>query len=133
MTTDQSQSATTGHEPDTTNVGTAVKFAIGLMLALIVIQIVIVIFMAVLHGNRESESTTVQPPVTREPDWQAADHWRDPAGDLAKLRDREESALTTYEWIDNEKGIVRIPITEAMKMISGEPSNNADQQKGGDQ
>ena len=39
-----------------------------------------------------------------------------PVTDLADMREAEQRALTTYGWVDQEKGIVRIPIDEAMKL-----------------
>jgi len=39
-----------------------------------------------------------------------------PVTDLAGMREAEQRALTTYGWLDQEKGIVRIPIGEAMKL-----------------
>jgi hypothetical protein len=41
----------------------------------------------------------------------------DPQQDLAQLRAREEQLLNTYYWIDRDKGIVHIPIAEAMKRL----------------
>jgi len=37
--------------------------------------------------------------------------------DLARLEAKQRSALESYAWIDREKGIVAIPIEEAMKRI----------------
>jgi hypothetical protein len=39
-----------------------------------------------------------------------------PVMDLAAMREAEQRALTTYGWVDQQKGIVRIPIAEAMKL-----------------
>jgi hypothetical protein len=39
-----------------------------------------------------------------------------PVTDLAAMRDAEQRALTTYGWVDPQKGIVRVPIDEAMKL-----------------
>jgi hypothetical protein len=39
-----------------------------------------------------------------------------PREDMRELRAREEAILTTYEWVDRNTGIVRIPIEEAMKL-----------------
>jgi hypothetical protein len=41
----------------------------------------------------------------------------DPPNDLAQLRAREEQLLNTYYWVDKQKGVVHIPIAEAMKQI----------------
>lgn len=38
-----------------------------------------------------------------------------PASDLARLRAEEERRLNTYYWIDRERGIVHIPIEQAIK------------------
>ena len=38
--------------------------------------------------------------------------------DLAKLRQAEDSLLNSYGWVDREKGIVRIPIDEAMRRLA---------------
>jgi hypothetical protein len=37
--------------------------------------------------------------------------------DLEKLRQEEDSLLNDYGWVDREKGIVRIPIDEAMRQL----------------
>jgi hypothetical protein len=37
--------------------------------------------------------------------------------DLAARRAQEDSLLATYGWVDSEKGVVRIPIDEAMKLV----------------
>jgi hypothetical protein len=40
-----------------------------------------------------------------------------PAADFENFRASEEQLLTTYGWVDPQKGIVRIPIDEAMKRV----------------
>jgi hypothetical protein len=44
-------------------------------------------------------------------------------GDLQKFRADEERRLNTYYWMDKQKGIVHIPIDQAMKKLaaSGAP------------
>jgi hypothetical protein len=41
----------------------------------------------------------------------------DPAADLKRFRANEEAELNHYGWIDRQKGIVRIPIEQAMELI----------------
>ena len=43
-----------------------------------------------------------------------------PAQDLARFRAQEEKRLDTYYWVDKSKGIVHIPIAEAMKKLATE-------------
>ena len=42
----------------------------------------------------------------------------DAAGDLQKFRADEERRLNTYYWIERDKGIVHIPIEQAMKSLA---------------
>ncbi len=42
---------------------------------------------------------------------------KSPVLDLKKFNDSEADALNSYGWVDKEKGIVRIPIPEAMKLM----------------
>lgn len=39
-----------------------------------------------------------------------------PVSDLADMRAAEAKALSSYGWMDKQKGIVRIPIDQAMKL-----------------
>lgn len=41
----------------------------------------------------------------------------DPNGDLEELRRQENEILTTYRWVDREKGIARIPVDRAMQVF----------------
>ncbi|MCI0356661.1 MAG: hypothetical protein L0099_16750 [Acidobacteria bacterium] len=41
-----------------------------------------------------------------------------PAADLASVRVREDSVLTTYGWIDRKSGLVRIPIDRAIDVLA---------------
>lgn len=40
-----------------------------------------------------------------------------PAVDLERLQEAERQTLSSYGWVDQKKGIVRIPIEEAMKLV----------------
>ena len=40
-----------------------------------------------------------------------------PVTDLADMRQSEEQVLKNYGWVDQKKGIVRIPIEEAKKLV----------------
>jgi len=45
-----------------------------------------------------------------------------PEAVLRQLRAREEMLLTTYGWVDREKGVVRIPVEAAMEKVIEERS-----------
>jgi hypothetical protein len=59
-----------------------------------------------------SRALTVEPP---QPQLQT-----NPSEDLAKFRAVEEKRLNGYYWVDKEKGIVHIPIEQAMKQLAEE-------------
>src|SRR5690348_15694073 len=56
-----------------------------------------------------SREMTITPP---EPRLQL-----DPPEDLAQFRAEEEKRLNTYYWVDKDKGLVHIPIAQAMKEV----------------
>ena len=41
----------------------------------------------------------------------------DEAGNLRTFREREEAALTTYGWMDERAGTVRVPIDRAKELV----------------
>jgi len=46
---------------------------------------------------------------------------------LKDLRAREREELTTYGWVDQDKGTVRIPIERAMELVAAEEQRNGGQ------
>ena len=40
-----------------------------------------------------------------------------PEGDLEALRAKENEILSTYAWVDRDKGVARIPIDRAMQLL----------------
>jgi len=88
--------------------------AIGIVLAMLLVLVAVAVI-ALYLGFRTAasdveRSLTVAMP---QPALQAT-----PQQDLAQLRAREEQLLNTYYWVDRDKGIVHIPITEAMKRLA---------------
>ena len=59
-----------------------------------------------------SRALTVEPP---QPHLQT-----DPSEDLARFLVDEDKRLNTYYWIDREKGMVHIPIEQAMQELAEE-------------
>ncbi len=55
----------------------------------------------------------LRPELPPEPRLQRA-----PREDLLELRAREERVLTSYAWVDRDKGIVRIPIDRAIEILA---------------
>jgi hypothetical protein len=42
----------------------------------------------------------------------------DPAQDINQLREEENRKLSTYGWVDKNKGVVRIPIEQAIRIVA---------------
>lgn len=59
-----------------------------------------------------SRALTVEPPQPRLQ--------TDPSEDLARFLVDEDKRLSTYYWIDKKKGIVHIPIEQAMQELAEE-------------
>ena len=88
--------------------------AIAIVLAMLLVLVAIAV-LALYFGFRtaaldvqRSLSVAMPPPALQT----------DPQQDLAQLRAREEQLMNTYYWIDRDKGIVHIPIAEAMRRVT---------------
>lgn len=89
---------------------------IGLTLAAIFIILVISPFVMIAAFPTTpadvSRALTLEPPQPRLQ--------TDPSEDLEQFRSEEEKRLSSYYWVDKKKGIVHIPIEEAMKQVAEE-------------
>src|SRR5215472_11453818 len=85
-----------------------------LLMVLILLVITPVVLLAVFPraASDVDRAVTVELP---EPRLQT-----DPSADLTNFRAQEEERLNGYYWIDKKKGIVHIPIGEAMKIVAEE-------------
>src|SRR2546421_11797464 len=105
-------------ETSDVHLGGVLRFAIGLVVSGIVIH-VLVWFLYAYFRREAARPVPVEFPLATaamrrlppEPRLQT-----DPRDDLANLRRNEDHILTSYGWIDRNKGIVRIPIDEAMRL-----------------
>ena len=99
-----------------------IRAILGFGAGLTVVAAVIHLLMWVLLGYFESAAAKPAPRmyplaaaqsdrVPPEPRLQV-----NPREDLAALREREDTALRSYGWVDRNAGIVRIPIDEAIKL-----------------
>jgi len=79
------------------------------------VVLVCLIFAALVWKMREY---TTPPPLNAQ---RAAER----AKALAELRDAEAQALNSVGWVDQAKGVVRLPITDAMKLAESRAQNPA--------
>jgi hypothetical protein len=80
-------------------------------LAVIALLIVAPLVLRATYGSADTDRRLlVTPPSPRLQ--------TDPQDDLARFRAAEETQLETYGWVDREKGIVHIPIEQAMRSVA---------------
>jgi hypothetical protein len=68
--------------------------------------------------TRAQRSDPVASPVADEPTVPEPRLQVDPRAELARLRAEEDEMLRNYQWIDQQHGIVQIPIQRAIDLLS---------------
>jgi hypothetical protein len=95
------------------------KFLVGLALTCVVVAFLLVAF---YRGMRSYIAARQPPPphMAFEADRKATGPslQESPVPDLALYRAAEEKALSTYGWVDQARGVVRIPVEEAMRITA---------------
>jgi len=100
-----------GYEERDVNAWAVGRFAIGLVLLCILSLAVLVGFFRVLENQHPlAEGARPVPPQPRLQ--------QTPVIDLKAMRDAEDQVLTTYGWVDQAHGLVRIPIDKAIDLLS---------------
>lgn len=107
--------AALGHETADINVWAVGKFAIALVIVTSVSVVLLFGLMKYFESQYKPEvATMVDPPrVFPEPRLQ-----RTPVLDLKAFRAQEDKVLDSYAWIDQPRGIVRIPIDRAIDVLA---------------
>ena len=89
------------------------KFGLALLLVTIMAMALLVGVFNYFKASEGGVATTVDPAkVFPEPQLQKA-----PIPDLKAVRAAEDQVLTSYGWVDQQKGVVRIPIAQAMDLL----------------
>jgi hypothetical protein len=102
-----------GFEHSDVNVVAVGKYAVGLVLVTILAMGLIVGVFNVLKTMEGGAAKVVDPTKSfPEPRLQ-----KNPIPDLKAVRAAENQVLTTYGWVDQQKGTVRIPIEQAMDLV----------------
>jgi len=95
------------------------RFLVGIAITTTVVCLLLLAF----YRGMRSYVASLQPP----PPHMKFEPRREPAGpklqteqvqDLATVVRGQERLLSTYGWVDQERGVVRIPIDEAMKLVA---------------
>ena len=103
-----------GHEQSEVSVRVIiVSLAVLLIGALMVCFLVVGIFQYFHHENRVDQIVkNTQQQIPPEP--RVEEH---PAEQLVTIRARENHVLTTFAWVDQKNGVVRVPINQAIDML----------------
>ena len=102
-----------GHEQSDVNVIAVGKVAIALALVTILAMALLVGVFNYFKSQEGGEAISLDPTkVFPQPQLE-----KTPIPDLKAVRAAEDEVLTTYGWVDRQKGIVRIPIAKAMDMV----------------
>ena len=107
------------HETSDIDIRAVLLFGAGLIVVGIAIHLVVWVLFRSLEG-REARRDTVEYPLALSAQDRLPPEPRlqtNPREDLRALHAGEERILTTYDWVDKNAGIVRIPIDQAMKLI----------------
>jgi hypothetical protein len=106
------------HETSDANVNAVFAFALGLMITGIVILFLVWLLFGYFSA-REARSGVREFPLAADQQNRLPPEPRlqtNPRQDLVSLRTAEDAILNTYGWVDKTGGVVRIPISEAMKL-----------------
>jgi hypothetical protein len=106
------------HETSDANVKAVFAFGLGLMIAGAIILFLVWLLFG-YFSSREARSETREFPLAAEQQNRLPPEPRlqtNPRQDLIDLRAAEDAILNTSRWVDKTSGIVRIPISEAMKL-----------------
>ena len=102
-----------GFEQSDVNVVAVSKVGIALLLVTILAMALIVGLFNYFKVQEGGEAKQIEPTkVFPEPRLE-----KTPIPDLKAVREAEDQVLNTYGWVDQQKGVVRIPIAKAMDMV----------------
>jgi len=103
---------------DKVDAGAILGFGIGLLLVGAAVYFAIWLLFG-YFARQESANATREYPLAAPAETRLPPEPRlqtDPRGDLRALREQEERTLRSYQWVDKNAGVVRIPIERAMSL-----------------
>jgi hypothetical protein len=121
----------TGYETKDVSVRVVVWLAVAILAIGLVVHVMTWWLLRSMRAEARRHDPTLSPLIdqsqtTREPRLQSA-----PAHDYVQIAREQEQMLTSYGWVDRQKGIARIPIERAIDLLveRGEPDVPSPDQK----
>jgi hypothetical protein len=116
--TDGTTNPATRHETTDINIRGVFAFAVGLIVVGVFVHVFLWLLFVYFNG-REMAKVSPQYPLAIGQETRLPPEPRlqiNPREAMRELRSSEDAVLNGYGWVDKNKGIVRIPIDEAMKL-----------------
>lgn len=104
-----------GHETSDVNVWGVGKFAIALIFIILVSLVLLIGLFRLFQSREETNQVTGVEPVKVFPEPQLQ---KTPTLDLEALRAEEDKLLNGYAWVDPQKGLVHIPVDQAIDLLA---------------
>jgi hypothetical protein len=121
---DEGQSESKAFETRDVKMRPLVVFIAGIAVMGVVSYLVIFVLFRFFSGQAAKQDAVLAPSSLSQPATPGEERLppepriqANPAGDLKVLRDQEDVMLTTYGWVDQQAGVVRVPIDVAMKLV----------------
>jgi hypothetical protein len=105
---DRHRNPATAYEPSDWDVGPVALIYAGLLALLVICCFVLIAAYPTAFPDADRRLPSAPPGPRLQ---------TNPGADLEQFRAEEQKRLETYYWIDKQKGIVHIPIEDAMKRI----------------
>lgn len=106
------------HERSDVRIGPIVGFGAGMVIVAVVIHVALWgLFNAFL--DRDTASEPLPPPLARTPQFPPEPRLQvNYEADMRRLRESEDAVLNGYGWVNQDAGVVRIPIDRAMELLA---------------
>ncbi|MCI0460087.1 MAG: hypothetical protein L0Z62_24310 [Gemmataceae bacterium] len=114
------------HEYSDVNTSAIIKFGVGFVIFAVLAHFVLAWLFDVLAARTDREHGKLSPLAKQErvPLPKGLDRipeprlQKDDVEEMKQLRAYEQRRLTTYGWVDDKKGVVRIPIDRAIELLT---------------
>ncbi len=109
-----------GHERSDADAGAAGRFGLYLGVAILIVIGLMLLMFDTLAKREAAQSPKPAPLAVTDPNALPPEPrlQSNSIQDLKTIRAEEDAVLATYGWVEPEKGIVRIPVSEAMKLMA---------------